>query len=66
MSTLHLAAFSLDPVGPAADDWTKRGNRGGFWGSSDSTAQVAFRASNAPSHRSFFSSNGFRLARTVP
>ena len=37
----------------------------GFWGSSDSTAQVAFRASNAPSHRSFFSSIGFRLARTI-
>ena len=66
MSTLHLAAFSLDPVGPATDDdWVRRVNRGGFWGSSNDTAQVAFRSSGRTSHRSFFSSIGFRLARTI-
>jgi formylglycine-generating enzyme required for sulfatase activity len=67
MSTLHLAAFSLDPVGPATDDdwWVRRVNRGGFWGSSDATAQVAFRSSDRSSHRSFFSAIGFRLARTI-
>ena len=66
LSNIELSSC-VDPDGPAAD-WRaerRRVNRGGFWGSSDATAQVAFRSSDRPSHRSFFSAIGFRLARSV-
>ena len=66
MSTLHLAAFSLDPDGPAADDdWVRRVNRGGSWFSFAQNARAATRRSDGPSHRSYFSAIGFRLARSV-
>jgi formylglycine-generating enzyme required for sulfatase activity len=59
MSTLHLAAFSLDPVGPAAGD--NRELRGGSW---VMYAQAAYRHWNNPGVR--HNLIGFRLARTVP
>ena len=62
MSTYGLAAFSLDPVGPAAGD--NRELRGGSWNINAQYAQAAYRHWNNPGVR--HNLIGFRLARTVP
>jgi formylglycine-generating enzyme required for sulfatase activity len=62
MSTLHLAAFSLDPVGPAAGD--NRELRGGAWNINAHYARAVACHGNYPDFRDDLI--GFRLARTVP
>jgi formylglycine-generating enzyme required for sulfatase activity len=61
MSTYGLAAFSLDPVGPAAGVY--RVSRGGSW------CDYARSARGAVGHRLFpgyrYNYFGFRLTRTI-
>jgi len=62
MSTYGLAAFSLDPVGPADGD--NRVSRGGSWCDYDRDEAPGRRAQAHPGYR--YNYFGFRLARTVP
>ena len=61
MSTLHLAAFSLDPVGPAAGDY--RVILGGSW--YNNARQILALAGRSTARRVRRDGAGFRLARTI-